>query len=604
MSWGVVVNIFLRTLPAVIAVCRVQAQSSPQELANTISQRWTANSTAEFAAVYPFREAQQLHANIAKAKLQRVNGLASVIRADRMKAALLLSGVPLTGNSGDDTSYGMGFSAIYEAVAEGERWKLDRQIPLDEIGQILSQRIDLLLRPGHGVDIEDRLRVRVKSTNGFAARLNHHADVRSVRAGGREVRHQFGGGLLWVDLPEGEAEVTLAYSLEVERAPADTNSGCFTEDFGHIRNQYSWHPWFGFDSAGDHSEFQVVARIPKEYSLTTSLPQTERVEGAERIVDAKSVQPSFALTLAYDREWRVSKERAGDLRLELFVTPAFRPGTAAIVEEFRQVHSILANRFGEPDSGYVAVVQLRADQGNYWHFNSNQAVFAAGSPGFVSVKERDPAAKLGHEIGHFWTNGSGPAANFLREGWATYVESLVLEQEFGHDTAALFWKQHARAYFDHYDGRMSIWNSGNETDLNYDKGSWIFRMLEAAVGTEKFQKAMTEFSKRSLAGSADWETLADCLERQKAPDFDARQFLLPWLKEKRAPRLTAQADGRTVTIVQAGPAFILPVTVEGTTSKGTERHIVWIRDSQTKVQFTEVVSGVRIDPDGLLLLAR
>ncbi|MCU1236105.1 MAG: hypothetical protein JWP63_4072, partial [Candidatus Solibacter sp.] len=46
------------------------------------------------------------------------------------------------------------------------------------------------------------------------------------------------------------------------------------------------------------------------------------------------------------------------------------------------------------------------------------------------------------------------------------------------------------------------------------------------------------------------------------------------------------------------------VTVEGTTSKGTERHIVWIRDSRTKVQFTEVVSGVRIDPDGLLLLAR
>ena len=235
----------------------MQAQSSPQELANTILQRWTEDSATSFDSQFPFREGQEIHANATKTKLERTRGLSSVIHADQKRAALLLSGVPLTGNSGDDTIYGMGFSAIYEALADGERWRLARQIPLDEIGQIIAHQLKVSLRPGSGVDVEDRMRVRVKGANGFAARLNHRANLRLVRAGGREVRHQFGGGLLWVDLPEGEAELTIEYSLEVERAPRDPNSGCFTENFGHIRNQYFWHPMFGFSSTGDQADFQV-----------------------------------------------------------------------------------------------------------------------------------------------------------------------------------------------------------------------------------------------------------------------------------------------------------------------------------------------------------
>ena len=86
--------------------------------------------------------------------------------------------------------------------------------------------------------------------------------------------------------------------------------------------------------------------------------------------------------------------------------------------------------------------------------------------------------------------------------------------------------------------------------------------------------------------------------------IDAAQFLLPWLKEKQAPHLAAQSEGRTVTIVQNGPNFLLPVTVEGRTAQGIERQRVWIRESKADVQFTDIVSDVRVDPDELLLLRR
>jgi hypothetical protein len=43
---------------------------------------------------------------------------------------------------------------------------------------------------------------------------------------------------------------------------------------------------------------------------------------------------------------------------------------------------------------------------------------------------------MGHEIAHLWTDSaSGPVMSFLTEGWAVWAESLILESEFGPETA-------------------------------------------------------------------------------------------------------------------------------------------------------------------------
>jgi hypothetical protein len=53
------------------------------------------------------------------------------------------------------------------------------------------------------VDVEDGLRVRVKGANGFAA-ASITGPTCDWSGRGERVRHQFGGGLLWVDLPEAK----------------------------------------------------------------------------------------------------------------------------------------------------------------------------------------------------------------------------------------------------------------------------------------------------------------------------------------------------------------------------------------------------------------
>ncbi len=554
--------------------------------------------------MFPFREGRDAFSEMAQAQFDRIGGLAKIVRTGSGRAVLLISGVPVMENSGDATIESLGFSGLYDAREEGGRWALAERIRLDDEGQILAQRLSVHVRPADGIHVDDRMHIRITGDNGFAVRLNYRANVRQVKADKTSVKYLFAGGLLWVDLPPGEIELTITYSIAVEEGPNETNSGCFLRKAGHVRNQYFWHPFFDFSSAGDQAEFKIQARIPKEYKLSTSLPQTERIEGAERVVDGKTIRPTFALTLSYDRDWNIATEQIGGLRLELFLTPEFKPSPTAVVQEFRSVYSLLSSRFGTPKADYFAIVQARSIQGNGWLFASNQVVVAGGWPRTFSTKDGFPRAFLGHEIGHLWTNGSGAAANFLGEGWATYVESIVLAHEFGADTVKEFWKKEAEDYFRDDDSKVSILEDESNGGVSYSKGAWVFRMLNEAVGEEAFQKAMTEYSSLSLAQAAGWEVLAECFQRQGVRGFDARAFLTPWLMEKSAPGLTAETRGDRVILHEAEPLFILPVTIEATTAKGIERRTNWIREEETAFSFDGEVSNPRVDPDGLLLLPR
>ena len=96
--------------------------------------------------------------------------------------------------------------------------------------------------------------------------------------------------------------------------------------------------------------------------------------------------------------------------------------------------------------------------------------------------------------------------------------------------------------------------------------------------------------------------LAECFQRQGVHGFDARAFLTPWLKEKSAPRLTAEANGDHVILHEAEPLFVLPITIETTTLKGIELRTAWIDGERTVLQFDGDVSNPKVDPDGLLLL--
>jgi aminopeptidase N len=210
-------------------------------------------------------------------------------------------------------------------------------------------------------------------------------------------------------------------------------------------------------------------------------------------------------------------------------------------------------------------------------------------------------------VAHLWTQGAGPAANFLREGWATFAEALILREKFGPEVERRFWRSQAKEYFARSDGKASILPDPNNQGVAYTKGSWIFAMLEDVMGAAAFDQAMTDFSRRSLERPAGVEELIACLDRasgKKPGAPDAASFLMPWLREKSAPQLASRIEGNRILITQSGPLFELPVEIDIETPSGRERTRVSIARRETEVPAGKPVRSVVIDPDERFLLKR
>jgi hypothetical protein len=482
---------------------------------------------------------------------------------------------------------------------------------LRELGRILSHDLKVVIHPGDGLTIEDRLRVRVLTANGLVLQLNPAAQLETVSA-----PHRFAGGRLQVDVPRGEANLTLRYSLPVPHDPADPNDACFRADSGHVRNQFFWHPSFGVDSAGAWADFHVEIRIPRDYQVATDLPQTERVEGPDRIVEARTVQRAALLTLAYDRDWQVETREFDGIRLALFLTPGFNAAPSAVADEFRRVYKLLSKRFGPLPAQYAAIVQARNLVGTPWRFASNQAVFSVANPGQLFrqnnaqppawVRERvggvPPDELFAHEVSHLWNlSVSGAARNFLAEGWAVWAESLVLQSRYGPDPALAKWRLSAAAYLGAFDGRMGLLeDTENSGMISYIKGPWIFHMLEDALGPQAFDQALSEFMTRSRANPAGWEVLAECVQRHRTAGF--RRSRLPPALDCRKDRPEAHLRNcRRYGDDPPGLAhYFLPLVVE----VGGERRRIWLKGAETRITFPTTVTDVKLDPDQLLLLRR
>jgi aminopeptidase N len=211
-----------------------------------------------------------------------------------------------------------------------------------------------------------------------------------------------------------------------------------------------------------------------------------------------------------------------------------------------------------------------------------------------------PRAAFGHEVAHLWTQGEGPATNFLQEGWAGFVETALVRARLGEQARRERMRKAAQIYFEAFDGKLAILADGGNAGVSYMKGLWIFAMLEDILGPRAFDKAMTEFSRRSLQQPATWQVLLECLNR--GSERDLRRFLLPWLEQPSAPRLETRITGNRVTIVQVGARFELPVEVEAEMTTGQERRRVWIEGPETILEFGGTVRWAGLDPDGRLLL--
>lgn len=604
---------------AVTLRAQEEAQSTPQDLARLVLQQFASGSAEEFNAMVPDPGAQAVVQRAVKAKAERQGNLGQVVWQDTDRAVLLLTGTVVVKNSGEETTGSRGFSGLYEAAKSGGTWKITRRMPIDEDNHILSQDVRCTIAPGEKIDVQDDVAISVGGNYGFAVRLNDRAKLSDVKLDGLPVKFEFGGGVLWIDTPRRpRATLSLTYGLAEEShnesQETATQATAAAPAFGEFLNVDVWMPLFDFDSSNDTAPISVNARIPAAYYLTTSIPQTETVSDGTRIVNGRTDEPEFTLTLIFDRDWHPTVTKVGDIEFGTFLTSGFRWTPAQLEHILRKEYQILDPRFGPPQSHYLAVVEERGIGESGFRFRANDLVVSGAGGGKVLLSPREsaasePNAPLPHEVSHGWTmQATGPAANTLREGWATFCEWLYIGDEYGDDVEQNIWETAHNYYLlGGHDGVRSILGNPGNGSIHYVKGAWIFHMLEEVMGQVRFDRGMREYIGIPRDHAAGYEEFIAAMSH--AEGHDLTSFVMPWLSGKYIPDIDARIDGSDVILTQTQPdvIFDLPLDVALTTSSGkTVERTVQLSQRSSTLNVADLggVTRVRVDPHHEFLLQR
>lgn len=584
---------------------------TPAALGALVLQRFATGTPEAFDSVYPDRFGREVVRRAVQQKATRRGDMSRAVWRDAHRAVILLGGTVVSESSEDDANRTRAFSGLYEAVDSGGRWTIARKLPIDSGNAIRAHTLHVTLTPGKGIRVTDTLALAVGSPYGFTVRLNGRARLSTVRLDGRAADYVFGGNVLWVRAaPRRRAQLVLTYTLDEERPEGgdSTQRGARSAApaYGAYHNTFVWHPFFEYNSANDLAQLDITVRLPAAYHLTTSLPQTETVRDGVRTVHGRSQEPDFLGAIIYDRDWRPETTTVEGVRLESFLAPGFPYTHDSLAAELAPVYRLLSARFGPLASRYIAAVEDRAIGASGFRVRMNDAIVSGSRPRVLSDTAYVPTAAFAHEVSHAWTmNATGPAANFLREGWATYCEALALGMRYGPEAADALREISRAGYLSGPEGRQSILGDPDNGRLHYAKGVWIFSMLNTIMGDSAFDRGMRAYM-RHLGGRAGYEELI--AELSRAAGRDLHGFVMPWLTEKYIPDIRTEIDGQRVifTQVQPGATFELPLDVELATAAGPVRRTVQLAHRADTVDVSDVgaVAAVRLDPDHHLLIQR
>lgn len=555
-----------RVIPGHAQLTKVNPDPGISGYLTAVDSAFVQNDTTRFNQLVRLEEVQSYYTSLVHKNIPRKSGSHRILRAYTDSAFVLLTGMVSFGNSGDETNSAVHYSGIYRLKKTNGNWQLQERIAFDRLNQITAQHIGLAVKPGEGMTVNDTLTINTNDPLGFVARLNHRAQFNDVLLNGKKVPYIFAGGLLWVASPlKQHQQLTLRYSLQVEKDEKNINSAYFGDTYGHVRNQYCWHPFFSYASPNDRAEFIVHCTVPKDYPLSTSLPQTDRIQGQLRIIEAKSENPTFALSMYYDKDWQVSRHQKDKTTLFIYATKDFEPSRDTLYQYFSAASDVLSSHFGEARSTYLGIVQDRSGGGNGWKNRSNNTIIAAAKGSYLIVNAPSPRAIFGHEVAHGWTTPNGEAANFLSEGWATYCESHLLANRYTDTIIKPFFASQRSNYLNGgYDGKVSLNSDYSNSGVSYGKGAWLFYMLEKQLGKIKFNSALRMFVRSDNQDNNTFIRLVS-----EAAGKDMAPFIRPWLQNKTIPLLSVKQLDHRLIIRQEGELFHFPLTIRLKFKNGT-----------------------------------
>jgi len=224
---------------------------------------------------------------------------------------------------------------------------------------------------------------------------------------------------------------------------------------------------------------------------------------------------------------------------------------------------------------------------------------------------------IAHELGHQWFGDLVTCADFhhiwLNEGFATWTEARWLEMSSG--VAAYHAEMAAARYTGggtiYVEDTSDVWGIF-DSNLSYNKASWVPHMLRHMMGDDIFFPALETYLADYGFDSATTEEFRDLMEAESGLELDA--FFQQWIYGEYYPQYLFgwQAEevpggtrvGLRVRQVQLNTGlFTMPLDVRITTGTGTETFVIQ-NDSAVQWYTFHVdgpVTNLELDPEDWVL---
>jgi len=292
------------------------------------------------------------------------------------------------------------------------------------------------------------------------------------------------------------------------------------------------------------------------------------------------------------------------MRIDFFNYPETAPSVAFVQSRVKDMLAAFSTRFGPYpffDEKYGHA------QFNFGGGMEHQTCTSLGS--FAEFV-------VAHELAHQWWGDMVTCRDFhhiwLNEGFATYGEALWAESQGG--PAAY----HADLALNKFYGPGTVWVPNDQdvdrvfdSNLTYDKGSWVLHMLRHVLGDAAFFASLAQYRASHQYGTAVTEDFQAACEAASGRDLE--KYFQQWVYGERYPVYRSDwssapaAGGFDVTLTleqrQSWQLFTMPVDVRIQTTSGPREFVV--PDSLASQTFVLHVDAeplsVAIDEDNWIL---
>jgi len=332
---------------------------------------------------------------------------------------------------------------------------------------------------------------------------------------GKEVKFSFGkedkikGTPLVVEITPKTTRVEIYYStnpsseavqwLSPQQTADKTHPFLFTQ--GEAILTRSWIPIQ--DSPGNKITYSAEITVPEELTAVMSA-KTLGYENGTYSFELKQPVPCYLMALAIGKlEYKSLGKRSG-----VYAEPSMMKASLYEFEDLEPMIDAAEGLYGKYEWEQYDIIVLPPSF-PFGGMENPRLTFATPT---IIAGDKSLTSLIAHELAHSWSGNLATNATWddfwLNEGFTVYFERRIAEELFGKDYAdmlALLGHQDMMHTIEDLtknnkveDTRLKLDLEGRGpddgmTDIAYEKGYFMLRMIEENIGKEKFDKFLIEY---------------------------------------------------------------------------------------------------------------